>query len=143
MDLVRTLGFTVSALSSYVAFGLKVTQFRRSREDVAYRVLTLVLLLQCLTFSMGVVALTTDQLLGVGNLAILLMHLTALAYCVSAEVLLLRWTSSLAAIRQRVARWIVFGVVAGVGLVALFLLARIDRLPATDLNTGSDRPLVI
>jgi len=90
MNLIRTLGFTVSALSSYLAFGLKVAQFRRTRDDVAYRVLTLVLLLQCLTFSMGVVALTTDRLLGVGNLAILMMHLAALAYCVSAEVLLLR-----------------------------------------------------
>jgi hypothetical protein len=143
MNLIRTLGFTVSALSSYLAFGLKVAQFRRTRDDVAYRVLTLVLLLQCLTFSMGVVALTTDRLLGVGNLAILLMHLAALAYCVSAEVLLLRWTSSLAAARQRVARWITFGAVAAVCLVALFMFARIDRLPATDLNTGSDRPLVI
>jgi hypothetical protein len=143
MDLIRTLGFVASALSSYAAFGLKIAQFRRSRDDAAYRVLILVLLLQCVTFSLGVVALTTDRLLGVGNLAVLLLHLSAVAYCICAEVLLLRWTSSLAAARPHVIRWIAFGAVAAGCLVMLFVGARIDRLPATDLNTGSDRPLVI
>ncbi|MCU7728902.1 hypothetical protein ODJ79_34755 [Actinoplanes sp. KI2] len=143
MDLIRTLGFALSALSSYAAFGLKAGQFRRSSGDLAYRSLILVLFLQCVTFSLGVVALTTDRLFGVGNLAILLMHLAAVAYCTSAEVLLLLWTSSLAEARRRVNRWIVFGAVSGLVLVTLFLAARIDRLPATDLNTGSNRPLVV
>ncbi|GAB1693721.1 MAB_1171c family putative transporter [Krasilnikovia sp. M28-CT-15] len=143
MNLIRTLGFAISALSSYVAFGFKIGQFRRSRADLAYRSLILVLALQCLTFTMGVVALSTDRLFGVGNLAILLMHLFAVAYCVSAEVLMLLWTSSLADARRRVARWAAYGVAVEVILVALFVVARIDQAAATELNTGSGRPLIV
>ena len=143
MHLVRTLGFILSASSSYLAFGFKLAPFRRSRRDVAYLMLIFVLFLQCLTFSMGVTALTTDRLLGVGNLAILLMHLAAVAYSVSAQVLLLLWTSTPAQARWRVVRWAAYGVAVEVVLVALFVAGGIARLPASDLNTGSNRPLVV
>jgi uncharacterized protein DUF6545 len=143
MNLIRTVGFAVSALSSYVAFGFKVAQFHRFRDDVAYRALILVLLLQCVTFSMGVVALTTDRLFGVTNLSILLMHLAALAYCVGSEALLLLWSASFAQAQRQVVRWVIFGGVVGVVLVTIFVTARTDRLPATVMNTGDSRPLII
>lgn len=51
------------------------------------------LLFQCLTFTMGAVAMSGDRFLGVGNLAILVMHVSAVAFCVAAQIILLHWAA--------------------------------------------------
>ncbi|MGW7594871.1 MAB_1171c family putative transporter, partial [Streptomyces rubiginosohelvolus] len=76
MNTIKTLCFAIAALSSYAALVYRLFQVRRGWRDSAYRTLLVTLLLQCLTFTMGAVAMGSERFLGVGNLAILVMHLS-------------------------------------------------------------------
>ncbi|MEV7595017.1 MAB_1171c family putative transporter [Streptomyces sp. NPDC089922] len=143
MNTTRTLCFVIAALASYAALVYRLSQARRSWKDSAYRTLITTLVLQCLTFTMGAVAMGGGSILGVGNLAILLMHLSAVAFCVSAQIILLRWAASDETTARRARRWIVTGFVLNTLLVALFLLADGPDRPQTDFDTGSGRPLVL
>ncbi len=71
------------------------------------------------------------------------MHLSAVAFCVSAQIILLRWAASDETTARRARRWIVTGFVLNILLVALFLLADGPDRPQTDFDTGSGRPLVL
>ncbi|MEU6312817.1 MAB_1171c family putative transporter [Streptomyces sp. NPDC047014] len=143
MNTTRTLCFVIAALSSYAALVYRLCQARRSWRDSAYRTLITTLVLQCLTFTMGAVAMGGGSFLGVGNLAILLMHLSAVAFCVSAQIILLRWAAADAETQRRSRYWLGTGIALNVLLVALFLLADGPGRPATDFDTGSGRPLVL
>ncbi|MEV7616649.1 MAB_1171c family putative transporter [Streptomyces sp. NPDC089799] len=143
MNTIRTLCFGIAALSSYAALAYRLSQARRSWKDGAYRALIVTLLLQCLTFTMGAVAMGSGSFLGVGNLAILLMHLSAVAFCVSAQIILLRWAASDEEAVRRTRHWLTTGIVLDVALTALFLLADGPGRPASDFDTGSGRPLVL
>ncbi|GAA2817240.1 MAB_1171c family putative transporter [Kitasatospora sp. CM 4170] len=144
MNTTRTLCFVIAALSSYAALAYRLGQVRRSWRDAGYRVLVITLLLQCLTFTMGAVAMGSGSFLGVGNLAILLMHLSAVAYCVCAQIILLGWAETVAEEAARKTRyWVITGIALNVLLVVLFLVADGTRRPATDFNTGSGQPLVL
>ncbi|MFB6806206.1 MAB_1171c family putative transporter [Streptomyces sp. NPDC056387] len=143
MILTRTLCFAIAALSSYAALAYRLCQVGRSWRDSAYRALVATLLLQCLTFTMGAVAMGGGSLLGVGNLAILVMHVSAVAFCVSAQIILLRWATDTEEVVRRVRSWVVTGVALGVLLIALFFIADGPGRPASDFNTGSGRPLVL
>ncbi|MFJ3201495.1 hypothetical protein [Streptomyces sp. NPDC086989] len=57
MILTRTLCFAIAALSSYAAFAYRLCQVGRSWRDSACRALVVTLLLQCLAFTMGAVAM--------------------------------------------------------------------------------------
>ncbi|QES51381.1 hypothetical protein DEJ50_29600 [Streptomyces venezuelae] len=143
MNTVRTLCFAVAALSSYAALVYRLCQARRSWRDSAYRALVVTLLLQCLTFTMGAVAMGGGSLLGVGNLAILLMHLSAVAFCVAAQIILLRWAADGAAAARGTRYWLATGIALNLLLTALFLLAGGPGRPASDFDTGSGQPLVL
>ncbi|MEU4654763.1 MAB_1171c family putative transporter [Streptomyces sp. NPDC023723] len=143
MNTIRTLCFAIAALSSYAALGYRLGQVRRNRRDSAYRILVATLLLQCLTFTMGAVAMGDGSLLGVGNLAILLMHLSAVAFCVCAQIILLHWAASEAEAARRSRYWLVTGIALDVLLTVLFLVADGTGRPASDFDTGSGRPLVL
>ncbi|MER5642255.1 MAB_1171c family putative transporter [Kitasatospora sp. NPDC002227] len=143
MNTTRTLCFVIAALSSYAALVYRLTQVRRSWRDGAYRALLVTLLLQCLTFTMGAVAMGGGAFLGVGNLAILLMHVAAVAFCVSAQVILLRWALAPEEAARRGRSWLIAGVAVNVLLVALFFLVDGPGRAATDFNTGSGQPLVL
>ncbi|MFD0277194.1 MAB_1171c family putative transporter [Kitasatospora sp. NPDC127111] len=144
MNTTRTLCFVIAALSSYAALVYRLSQVRRSRRDSAYRMLVVTLLFQCLTFTMGAVAMGADSLLGVGNLAILLMHLSAVAFCVCAQIILLGWAATVAEEAARKTRyWVITGIALDALLVVLFLVADGTGRPATDFNTGSGQPLVL
>ncbi|UYQ65140.1 MAB_1171c family putative transporter [Streptomyces peucetius] len=142
MNTTRTLLFVISALSSYAALGYRLSQVRRSWRDSAYRALVVTLVFQCLTFTMGAVAMGGDSFLGVGNLAILLMHLSAVAFCVSAQIILLRWATADEVAIRRTRYWVITGIALNVLLAALFLLADGPGRPASDFD-GTDRPLVL
>ncbi|MFD4786104.1 MAB_1171c family putative transporter [Streptomyces sp. NPDC058459] len=142
MNTTRTLCFVIAALSSYAALVYRLAGVRRHRRDGAYRALVVTLLLQCLTFTMGALAMGGGSLLGVGNLAILVMHLSAVAFCVSAQIILLHWASAeRAALKARF--WLVGGVAVDGFLAFLFFAADGPGRPATDFNTGSGRPLIL
>ncbi|MEU9122432.1 MAB_1171c family putative transporter [Streptomyces sp. NPDC048506] len=143
MNTTRTLCFVIAALSSYAALVYRLCQVRRSWRDNAYRTLVLTLVLQCLTFTMGAVAMVSTRFLGVGNLAILVMHLSAVAFCVSAQIILLRWASAAEEVVRKARYWMITGIVLNVLLTALFLIADGPGRPATDFNTGSGQPLVL
>ncbi|MEU6233466.1 MAB_1171c family putative transporter [Kitasatospora sp. NPDC047058] len=144
MNTTRTLCFVIAALSSYAALVYRLSQVRRSRRDSAYRMLVVTLLFQCLTFTMGAVAMGSDRFLGVGNLAILLMHLSAVAFCVCAQIILLGWAATVAEEAARKTRyWVITGIALDALLVVLFLVADGTGRPATDFNTGSGQPLVL
>ncbi|MFF5445600.1 MAB_1171c family putative transporter [Streptomyces sp. NPDC012888] len=143
MNTIRTVCFAVAALSSYAALAYRLGQVRRGRHDSAYRWLIATLLLQCLTFTMGAVAMGGPRLLGVGNLAILLMHLSAVAFCVSAQIILLRWAAPEEEARRGARYWLVTGAALEVLLTVLFLVAGGPGRPASDFDTGSGRPLVL
>ncbi|MFG2498108.1 MAB_1171c family putative transporter [Streptomyces sp. NPDC048441] len=142
MNTTRTLLFAISALSSYAALGYRLSQVRRSWRESAYRTLVVTLVFQCLTFTMGAVAMGSDSFLGVGNLAILLMHLSAVAFCVSAQIILLRWAAADEAAIRKARYWMITGVALNALLVALFFLADGPGRPASDFD-GTDRPLVL
>ncbi|NJQ01114.1 MAB_1171c family putative transporter [Streptomyces zingiberis] len=143
MNSIRTLCFVIAALSSYAALGYRLIQVRRSWRDATYRTLITTLLLQCLTFTMGAVAMGSDSFLGVGNLAILLMHVTAVAFCVSAQIILLRWAAGAGEAVWRTRFWLIAGITLNALLVALFLVADGPARPAEDFNSGSGQPLVL
>jgi hypothetical protein len=65
MEAIKMAGFLISAVASYIAFFYKLCQFGRGRHDVVYRALVVTLGFQCLTFTMGVVALASPVFLGV------------------------------------------------------------------------------
>ncbi|MFG2284527.1 MAB_1171c family putative transporter [Streptomyces sp. NPDC048595] len=143
MNTTRTLCFVIAALSSYAALVYRLSQVRRSWRDNAYRTLVITLLLQCLTFTMGAVAMGGQSFLGVGNLAILVMHLSAVAFCVSAQIILLRWATDAEEAVRKTRYWLITGIVLNALLLALFLIADGPGRPATDFNTGSGQPLVL
>ncbi|MFF7349775.1 MAB_1171c family putative transporter [Streptomyces antimycoticus] len=143
MTTIKTLCFVIAALSSYAALIYRLFQVRRSRRDTAYRALVITLLLQCLTFTMGAFAMGSDRFLGVGNLAILVMHLSAVAFCVSAQIILLHWASATEESGRRARYWLIIGVALDALLTALFFIADGPGRPAEDFNTGSGRPLIL
>ncbi|MFI5683413.1 MAB_1171c family putative transporter [Streptomyces sp. NPDC051636] len=143
MNTTRTLCFVIAALSSYAALVYRLCQARRSWKDNAYRTLVVTLLFQCLTFTMGAVAMGSKRFLGVGNLAILVMHLSAVAFCVSAQIILLRWATADEEAVRKTRYWLITGIVLDALLTALFFLADGPGRPASDFDTGSGRPLVL
>ncbi|GAA2488880.1 MAB_1171c family putative transporter [Streptomyces gobitricini] len=143
MNTTRTLCFVIAALSSYAALLYRLCQVRRSWRENAYRTLVITLLLQCLTFTMGAVAMGGESFLGVGNLAILVMHLSAVAFCVSAQIILLRWASADEEAARKSRYWLVTGIVLDAALAALFFVADGPERPASDFDTGSGRPLIL
>ncbi|MFF7611498.1 MAB_1171c family putative transporter [Streptomyces lavendulae] len=143
MNTTRTLCFVIAALSSYAALVYRLCQARRNWRDNAYRTLVVTLLLQCLTFTMGAVAMGGDSFLGVGNLAILLMHVSAVAFCVAAQIILLRWAADPEEAVRKARYWLITGIALSVLLIALFFVADGPGRPATDFNTGSGQPLVL
>ncbi|KUL36096.1 hypothetical protein ADL22_25590 [Streptomyces sp. NRRL F-4489] len=143
MNTIKTLCFVIAALSSYAALVYRLSQFRRSRGDSAYRTLVITLVLQCLTFTMGAVAMGGDRFLGVGNLAILVMHVSAVAFCVSAQIILLHWASTAEDAARKSRFWLLTGGALTALLVALFFVANGPGRPAADFNTGSGQPLVL
>ncbi|MGC0312108.1 MAB_1171c family putative transporter [Kitasatospora acidiphila] len=142
MNTTRSLCFAISALSSYAALVYRLCQVRGSRRDSAYRTLVATLVLQCLTFTMGAVATGSKSFLGVGNLAILVMHVSAVAFCVSAQIILLRWASDAEVAARQSRYWLIGGSVVSVLLVALFFAADGPNRSADDFN-GSSRPLLL
>ncbi|MBP8537026.1 MAB_1171c family putative transporter [Streptomyces sp. MK37H] len=143
MNSIKTLCFVIAALSSYAALVYRLFQVRRSWRDSAYRTLLITLLLQCLTFTMGAVAMGSERFLGVGNLAILVMHLSAVAFCVSAQIILLRWAADAEESGRKARYWLITGIALNALLTALFFIADGPGRPAEDFNTGSGRPLVL
>ncbi|MEU1906414.1 MAB_1171c family putative transporter [Streptomyces hygroscopicus] len=143
MNTIKTLCFVIAALSSYAALVYRLFQIRRSRRETAYRTLVITLALQSLTFTMGAVAMGSDRFLGVGNLAILVMHLSAVAFCVSAQIILLRWATDAEEAGRKARYWLITGIGLTVLLTALFLVADGPGRPASDFNTGSGRPAVL
>ncbi|MFK0119120.1 MAB_1171c family putative transporter [Streptomyces sp. NPDC090994] len=143
MNTIRTLCFAIAALSSYAALVYRLGQVRRNWRDSAYRTLVATLLLQCLTFTMGAVAMGDGSFLGVGNLAILVMHLSAVAFCVSAQIILLHWAASEAEAARKSRYWLITGVALDVVLTVLFLVADGTGRPSSDFDTGSGQPLVL
>ncbi|SDW77399.1 hypothetical protein SAMN05421504_1011470 [Amycolatopsis xylanica] len=143
MNTLRLACFVLAAASSYLSLGYKLVQFRRSRRDPVYLTLMATLLFMCLTFTMGAVALSTDTLFGVRNLAILLMHLSAVIFCVTAEILLLQWSNSPEQSRRKIRVWLSAGLALLVVLVVLFLLADAIHKPASALGGGSGDPLIL
>ncbi|WP_336321835.1 MAB_1171c family putative transporter [Streptomyces lavendofoliae] len=143
MNTTRTICFVIAALSSYAALVYRLCQVRRSWRENAYRALVVTLLFQCLTFTMGAVAMGGGGFLGVGNLAILVMHLAAVAFCVSAQIILLRWATPEEEAARKSRRWLVTGVVLDVVLAVLFFVADGPDRPSSDFDTGSGRPLIL
>lgn len=143
MDTVKIAGFLLSATSSYIAFLYKLCQLRRGWRDLAYLTLLCTLALQCLTFTMGAVSASSTTFLGVGNLAILFMHLAAVAFCVLAEALLLQWANPLAQVRRRIRWWLLAGLGLDGLLVVLFFAGGAPVKPPAVLATGSDDPILL
>ncbi|MEU5591839.1 MAB_1171c family putative transporter [Streptomyces sp. NPDC020298] len=143
MTTTRTLCFVIAALSSYAALVYRLCQVRRGWRDNAYRTLVVTLLLQCLTFTMGAVAMGGESFLGVGNLAILLMHLSAVAFCVSAQIILLRWAIADEEAVRGTRYWLITGIALDTLLTVLFFVADGPGRPASDFDTGSGQPLVL
>lgn len=143
MNTTRTLCFVIEALVSYAALIYRLCHVGRSWRDSAYRTLVITLLLQCLTFTMGALATGSESFLGVRNLAILVMHVSAVAFCVSAQVILLHWAATAEEAARRTRYWMAAGAALNVLLIALFLVADGSGRPASDFNTGSGQPLVL
>lgn len=143
MTTTETLCFVIAALSSYAALVYRLCQAGRSWRDNAYRALLVTLLFQCVTFTMGVVIMESESFLGVRNLAILVMHVAAVADCVSAQIILLHWSSGDEPATGKARGRLITGSAVTALLIALFFIADGPRRPASDFNTGSGRPLIL
>ncbi|WP_411104538.1 MAB_1171c family putative transporter [Streptomyces sp. cmx-4-9] len=143
MNTIRTLCFLLAASSSYAALGYRLYQGRRSWHDLAYRTLVTTLVFQCLTFTLGAVAMRHADLLGIGNLAILLMHLAAVAFCISAQVILLQWAQAGAEAARKRRFWVVLGLVLDATLTALFFLADGPGREPLDFDGNGDPLLLV
>jgi hypothetical protein len=143
VNAVKTILFAASAISSYAALLYKLFSMRRSWRDPAYLVLMTTLILQCLTFTLGAVSLSVSSLFGVPNLAILLLHLCAVAYCISAQLLMMLWANPLEEIRGSIRTWLVSGGVLFAVLVVLFAIGNRAGTPAAAFQVGSDDPLIL
>ncbi|MER5932047.1 MAB_1171c family putative transporter [Streptomyces sp. NPDC002054] len=142
MNTTRTLCFVIAALASYAALFYRLCQGRRSWRDSAYRTLITTLFFQCLTFTMGAVAMVSGCLLGVGNFPILLMHLAAVAFCISAQIILLQWAAVGEEAVRKTRFWVITGISLSVLLTALFFLADGHRRDPLDFD-GSGDPLLL
>ncbi|QES47239.1 hypothetical protein DEJ50_04735 [Streptomyces venezuelae] len=142
MNTTRTLCFIIAALASYAALFYRLCQGRRSWRDSAYRTLITTLFFQCLTFTMGAVAMESHCLLGIGNLAILLMHLAAVAFCISAQIILLHWAAEGEEAVRQTRFWVITGILLTVLLTVLFFLADGPDRAALDFD-GSGDPLLL
>ncbi|GAA3586465.1 hypothetical protein GCM10022222_83960 [Amycolatopsis ultiminotia] len=142
MDALRIVLFASSAISSYAALLYKLSAVRRSWRDPAYLAMMATLLLQCLTFTLGTLSIG-QSLFGVPNLTILLLHVVAVAYCISAQIMMLLWANPLPAIRRTVRGWLLAGAVLCVLLVALFAVANRPGTPASEFSTGSSDPVIL
>ncbi|MDQ3578152.1 MAG: hypothetical protein M3443_11240 [Actinomycetota bacterium] len=98
---------------------------------------------QCLTFSMGAIALSSDAFLGVRNLAILIMHVSAVAFCVSAQILLLQWANPLSEVTRTIRWWLLLGIGLELLLTGLFFFAGGPGLHRDEFATGSSQPIVL
>jgi hypothetical protein len=143
VDSIKVAGFLLSAASSYAALLYKLFQIRRSWRDIVYVSLMVTLLLQCVTFTMGAVALGFDTFLGVRNLAILILHVTAVAFCVAAQIVLLQWANPLAEVKRKIYWWLVAGVGVIAVLVVLFFAADGPNQPRDEFATGSSEPVIL
>ncbi|MGW7349513.1 MAB_1171c family putative transporter [Streptomyces sp. NPDC054854] len=142
MNTIRTLCFVIAALSSYAALAYRLCQGRRGWRDGAYRTLITTLFFQCLTFTMGAVAMRSESFLGVGNLAILVMHLAAVAFCVSAQLIFLRWAAVGEEVVRKTRFWVATGLTLDLLLTALFFLADGPARCPTEFD-GSGEPLLL
>jgi len=143
LDALRTTLFALSAVSSYAALLYKLFSMRRSWRDPAYIALMTTLILQCVTFTFGALSPNLGTLFGVPNLAILLLHLAAVAYCISAQLLLMLWANPLAEIRARVRGWILSGAALFVVLTVLFFVSNRPGTPGSAYAFGSTDPLIL
>ncbi|MFD3694825.1 MAB_1171c family putative transporter [Streptomyces sp. NPDC058646] len=142
MNTIRTLCFVIAALSSYAALAYRLCQGRRSWKDGAYRTLITTLLFQCLTFTMGAVAMDCASLFGVGNLAILVMHMAAVTFCISAQLILLQWAATGEEAVRKTRYWLVAGVALNALLAGLFFLSGGPGREPLDFD-GSGDPLLL
>lgn len=143
MEAIKTAGFLLSAASSYVALLYKLCQIRRGWRDPAYITLVITLALQCLTFSMGAVSASSETFLGVRNLAILVMHVAAVSFCITAQVLMLQWANPLSEVRRKIRLWLQAGAGLNALLVALFFIGDAPAMPREALATGTDHPVLL
>ncbi|WP_031465111.1 MAB_1171c family putative transporter [Sciscionella sediminilitoris] len=143
MNGVAAAAFLLSAIASSAAFLYKLVQIHRNWRDVVYVSLTVTLAWQFLTFAMGVVSTSSASLFGVPNLSVLVLHVVAVALCISAQILLLLWANPLEKVRGRIRGWLVTGVLIIAVLVALFFIGGAVYLPSTDLTVGSADPVIL
>ncbi|MGW4485782.1 MAB_1171c family putative transporter [Amycolatopsis sp. NPDC004368] len=143
MNALKIVLFASSAVSSYAAFLYKLASIRRGWGDIGYVTMMVTLVLQCLTFTMGAVSLSVVTFFGVQNLAILVLHLSAVAYCISAQILLMQWANPLSEVHRAIRAWIIAGVVLCVVLTALFFIGNRPGTPASAFGTGSSNPVIL
>jgi hypothetical protein len=120
----------------------KLCQIRRGRHAIAYHALIVALGFQCLTFTMGVVTVASPVLLGVRNLGILAVHMSAVALCISARIVLLLWAAPPAKAKAEIRYWTATGIALGAALAALFFAGGAPGLPQAALETGSSDPFI-
>lgn len=143
MNTLKIILFSLSAVSSYAALLYKLFSMRRSWRDPAYMVLMTTLILQCVTFTLGALSLSIGSVFGIPNLAILILHLAAVAYCISAQLLLMLWANPPSEIRAQIRAWILSGAVLFVVLTVLFFIGNKPGTPGTAFAVGSSDPVIL
>lgn len=143
MSVIKALAFGLSAFASYAAFFYKLAQFRRNWRDLVYLTLVVTLALMCLTFTMGAVSASVDELFGIANLDVLVLHLASVGLCISAQILLLQWANPLELVRTRIKLWLLAGSALCGLLVILFFIGGAPYVPPEELTVGSVRAAIL
>jgi len=143
VDQIKLSLFAAAAASSYLALLYKLCQVRRGWRDPMYLSLMATLVLQCLTFTIGAVSVSSPALFGVRNLTILLLHVVAVAMCVGARIVLLQWEAPLPAVRAKIRYWLIAGAAASCLLALLFFAGRAESKPVTALTIGTTDPVLL
>ncbi len=121
--------WSVGALLGWAALLYKLRDLLREPARQSLRLICAALVCVAVTATFGppTVQPTFDRLVGIPNLAELVLHTCGMGFVIAVQVLLLHWVYPAEQARRRARRWQSLYVLAFVAQVVLFFLAPIDE----------------
>jgi hypothetical protein len=132
------------AIVATLAFCYKTYGLRRNWHDPASRALCYSFAFLALTYILAIpmFAKGFDQLVGIPNLAALVIHTSLMAYSGTVHVQLLYWQYPPEIARPKVARWSLFFVMVEAGLVVTFVLAGVEQRVSSFILMSAHNPYI-
>nr|WP_052479245.1 MAB_1171c family putative transporter [Kibdelosporangium sp. MJ126-NF4]CEL23161.1 putative integral membrane protein [Kibdelosporangium sp. MJ126-NF4]CTQ90299.1 putative integral membrane protein [Kibdelosporangium sp. MJ126-NF4] len=132
------------AVVATLAFVYKTYGLRKNWHDPASRALCYSFAFLALTYVLAIpmFARGFDELVGIPNLAALVIHTSLMAYSGTVHTQLLYWQYSPEIARPRVRRWLLFFVLVETGLVVTFVLADVEKRVSSFILMSAHNPYI-